>query len=463
MKKMKYQQTVDQIIEAVGGKDNIKNYEHCATRMRIILKDDSKVDKEKAENVAESKGYFFNTGQHQFIMGTGKVNAVYSGFQAEMGDSGESSSGDFKDDVYQNLNPAQKVVRILADILVPLIPVLVTTGLLMGVRGLLLELGLEMDENWLAIFEMLTDTAFAFLPVLITFSATRKFGGNPSIGIVVGLMMVAPQLPNAWAVAGGDAEPMRLLGLEVVGYQGSIIPAIVAGYLISRLEKGLRKFVPEMLDLIVTPFVTLSVTIFTMLLVLGPILQTVETGVLDGIVWLVEAPLGIGYIIYSALQQVIVITGLHHSLSIVELGLLSDTGGNVLNALGTASMAGQFGAAVSAALLMKSQIKRANALSSSVSTLFGITEPLLFGVNLRAMRIFFSGMIGGAAGGLMVSIFGLAASGVGITFIPGILLYTYSFSAMIQYIVVIAVAFAVSFIMVRVQSKQIKAELNIEA
>lgn len=460
---MKYQQTVDQIIEAVGGKDNIKNYEHCATRMRIILKDDSKVDKEKAENVAESRGYFFNTGQHQFIMGTGKVNAVYSGFQAEMGDSGESSSGDFKDDVYQNLNPAQKVVRILADILVPLIPVLVTTGLLMGVRGLLLELGLEMDENWLAIFEMLTDTAFAFLPVLITFSATRKFGGNPSIGIVVGLMMVAPQLPNAWAVAGGDAEPMRLLGLEVVGYQGSIIPAIVAGYLISRLEKGLRKFVPEMLDLIVTPFVTLSVTIFTMLLVLGPILQTVETGVLDGIVWLVEAPLGIGYIIYSALQQVIVITGLHHSLSIVELGLLSDTGGNVLNALGTASMAGQFGAAVSAALLMKSQIKRANALSSSVSTLFGITEPLLFGVNLRAMRVFFSGMIGGAAGGLMVSIFGLAASGVGITFIPGILLYTYSFSAMIQYIVVIAVAFAVSFIMVRVQSRQIKAELNIEA
>lgn len=460
---MKYQQTVDQIIEAVGGKDNIKNYEHCATRMRIILKDDSKVDKEKAENVAESKGYFFNTGQHQFIMGTGKVNAVYSGFQAEMGDSGESSSGDFKDDVYQNLNPAQKVVRILADILVPLIPVLVTTGLLMGVRGLLLELGLEMDENWLAIFEMLTDTAFAFLPVLITFSATRKFGGNPSIGIVVGLMMVAPQLPNAWAVASGGAEPMNLLGLEVVGYQGSIIPAIVAGYLISRLEKGLRKFVPEMLDLIVTPFVTLSVTIFAMLLVLGPILQTVETGVLDGIVWLVEAPLGIGYIIYSALQQVIVITGLHHSLSIVELGLLSDTGGNVLNALGTASMAGQFGAAVSAALLMKSQIKRANALSSSVSTLFGITEPLLFGVNLRAMRVFFSGMIGGAAGGLMVSIFGLAASGVGITFIPGILLYTYSFSAMIQYIVVIAVAFAVSFIMVRVQSKQIKAELNIEA
>lgn len=333
----------------------------------------------------------------------------------------------------------------------------------MGVRGLLLELGLEMDDSWLAVFEMLTDTAFAFLPVLITFSATRKFGGTPIIGIVVGLMMVAPQLPNAWAVAGGDAEPLRLLGLDIVGYQGSIIPAIVAGYLISKLEKGLRKFVPDMIDLIVTPFVTISVTIFTMLLVLGPILQLVESGVLDGILWLVETPFGIGYIIYSAFQQVIVITGLHHSLSIVELGLLSDTGGNVLNTLGTASMAGQFGAAVAAAYLMKSQVKRANALSSSVSTLFGITEPLLFGVNLRVMRVFFSGMIGGAAGGLMVSIFGLAATGLGITFIPGILLYTHSVAALIQYIVVIAVAFAVAFMMVRVQSKQIKAELNVEA
>src|SRR5699024_10138291 len=310
----------------------------------------------------------------------------------------------------QNLNPVQKVVRILGDILVPLIPALVTTGLLMGIRGLLLELGVQMDDNWLAVFEMLTDTAFAFLPVLITYSATRKFGGNTSIGIVVGLMMVAPQLPNAWEVAAGDAQPLTLLGIDVVGYQGSIIPAIVAGYLISKIEKWCRKFVPQVMDLVVTPFVSLSVTIAVILLVLGPILQTLETGVLNGIVWLVEAPWGIGYIIYSAVQQIIVITGLHHSLSIIELGLLSDTGGNVLNTLGTASMAGQFGAAISAASLMKNQVKKANALSASASTLFGITEPLLFGVNLQSMRVFVSGMIGGAAGGLMVSIFGLKAS-----------------------------------------------------
>jgi PTS system sucrose-specific IIC component len=455
-------ETVKQLLEAVGGKENIKTYEHCATRMRIILKDDSKLDKEKAEEVPESKGYFFNTGQHQFIFGTGKVNSVYADLQKAMGGTGDSeNTEDFDEEAYQNLNPVQKVVRILGDILVPLIPALVTTGLLMGIRGLLLELGVQMDDNWLAVFEMLTDTAFAFLPVLITYSATRKFGGNASIGIVVGLMMVAPQLPNAWEVAAGDAQPLTLLGIDVVGYQGSIIPAIVAGYLISKIEKWCRKFVPQVMDLVVTPFVSLSVTIAVILLVLGPILQTLETGVLNSIVWLVEAPWGIGYIIYSAVQQLVVITGLHHSLSIIELGLLSDTGGNVLNTLGTASMAGQFGAAISAASLMKNQVKKANALSASASTLFGITEPLLFGVNLQSMRVFVSGMIGGAAGGLMVSIFGLKASGFGITFIPGILLYTQSFANILQYLIVIAVAFVVSFIVVRVQSKQVRAELNV--
>ncbi len=458
---MKYQQTLDKLFEVVGGKDNIKNYEHCATRLRIILKDDSKVDKAKAEEIPESKGYFFNTGQHQFIFGTGRVNAVYADLQSVLGDGDSNESdGDFKDDVYKNLNPVQRVIRTLADILVPLIPALVTTGLLMGIRGLLLELGVEIGDTGLALFGMLTDTAFAFLPVLIAFSATRKFGGNPIIGIVVGLMMVAPQLPNAWAVAGGDAEAMTVFGIDLVGYQGSIIPAIIAGWMISKLEKALRKVVPEMMDLVVTPFISLTVTITVMLFILGPILQTVEHGVIESIIFLIEAPLGIGYVIYAAFQQLLVITGLHHSLSIIEISLLNDTGQNVLNTLGTASMAGQFGAAIATALLMKNKLKRSNALSSTASTLFGITEPLLFGVNLRHFRIFVSGMIGGAAGGLVTSLLGLAGTGMGITFVPGLLLYTSSFWMLAQYLIVIAVAFAVGFVLVRVQSQSIKKEIN---
>src|SRR5699024_8631958 len=206
---------------------------------------------------------------------------------------------DFKDDLYQNLNPVQRLVRTLADILIPLIPALVTTGLLMGLRGLLVELGMDLSDTWSAIFEMLTDTAFAFLPVLIAYSATRKFGGNPIIGIVVRLMMVAPQLPNAWVVAEGNAEPLSVLGISVVGYQGSIIPAIVAGWMIAKLEKWLRKFVPQMMDLIVTPFVSLTVTIFVMLLVLCPIIHVFDRGVIDTIIFLLVVTLVICYIVFS--------------------------------------------------------------------------------------------------------------------------------------------------------------------
>ena len=460
---MKNEQTIKDILDAVGGEENIKNFEHCATRLRIILRDNSKVSKEKAENVSGSKGYFFNTGQHQFIFGTGKVNEVYGDFKTYT-KMDESADTDFKEDVYSNMNMGQKLVRTLADILIPLIPALVTTGLLMGLRGLLLELGVEFSPLMLSLFQMLTDTAFAFLPVLIAYSAAKKFGGNPIIGIVVGLMMVAPQLPNAWAVASGDAEAIRvsLLGLSIpiVGYQGSIIPAIVAGYLVAKIEKTLRKFVPQIIDLVVTPFVTLTVTIFLMLFVLGPVTHTLEVGVSDFIVMLVQAPLGIGYIVFGALQQLLVITGLHHSLGIIELQLLADTGKNVLNPLMTASMAGQFGAAISAAFMMKAKLKRSNAISSSTSTLFGITEPLLFGVNLRSMRIFVSGMMGGAVGGLVTYIFGLSATGMGITFIPGLLLYTNSFATMIQYLIVIAAAFVTAFLAVRVQSKKISEQIN---
>jgi len=455
---MKNEETIKQIMDAVGGEDNIKNYEHCATRMRIILKDDDKVDKEKAEEVEGSKGYFFNTGQHQFIFGTGKVNEVYKDFDdfVKSSDTEIDSDQSVKEDVYSNMSPIQKVVRVFADILVPLIPALVTTGLLMGIRGLLVELGMEMTPEITDLFTLLTDTAFSFLPVLITYSATRKFGGNPIIGVLVGLMMVAPQLPNAYAVAEGAAEPLTILGIDLVGYQGSIFPAIIAGWLISKLETWLRKWVPQVMDLVVTPFLTITITIAIILFLVGPIIQVLESGVINALVAVINAPLGIGYILFGALQQLIVITGLHHSLSIIEINLLSNTGLNMIQPLTTASMAGQFGAAIGAALLVKEKVKRSNMISAAVPTLFGVTEPLLFGVNLRAVRVFVSGMIGGAVGGLLTYLFNLAATGMGITFLPGLLLYTNGLAPIIQYLIVMAVAFAAGFIAVRLQGNKIR-------
>lgn len=457
---MKHEETVNEMLKVLGGKENISSYEHCATRMRIVLKDSSVVDKDEAEAIPESKGYFYSTGQHQFIFGTGKVNEVYADFDEEMkGSEAADSDSSVKEDAYANLNPAQKLVRILADILVPLIPALVTTGLLMGLRGLLVELGMTMSPDVEALFATLTDTAFAFLPVLIAFSATRKFGGNPIIGIVVGLMMVAPQLPNAYEVLGGNAEPLSIFGISVYGYQGSIFPAIIAGWLISKLEKWFRTWVPQVMDLIVTPFLSLTVTIAIILFVLGPIIQIIESTVINGIVSVINAPFGIGYVLYAGLQQLLVVTGLHHSLGIIELSLLSDTGLNMLNPLGTASMAGQFGAAIGTALLMKDKVKRTNMISSAVPTLFGITEPLLFGVNLRSLRVFGAGMVGGAVGGFLTYIFNLAATGMGITFIPGLLLYVGDMWGMLQYILVIVASAAVGLVVVQAQRKYIIEEI----
>lgn len=375
------------------------------------------------------------------------------------GSEAADSESSVKEDAYANLNPVQKLVRILADILVPLIPALVTTGLLMGIRGLLVELGMTMSPDVEALFAMLTDTAFAFLPVLIAYSATRKFGGNPIIGVVVGLMMVAPQLPNAYEVLGGTAEPLSIIGIDVYGYQGSIFPAIIAGWLIAKFEKWFRTWVPQIMDLIVTPFLTLTFTIGIILFVLGPIIQGVESFVINGLVSVINAPLGIGYILFGALQQLLVITGLHHSLGIIELSLLSDTGLNMIQPLTTASMAGQFGAALGTAFLMKDAVKRTNMISSAVPTVFGITEPLLFGVNLRSLRVFISGMIGGAVGGLLTYILNLAAPGMGITFIPGLLLYVGNSGALMQYIIVTVVSFVVGLVLVRVQGKAIRAEI----
>lgn len=451
---MDYTEVASQILDAVGGKENIRNYEHCATRIRVILVDDSKLDQPKLEGLKELiGGYFFQSGQHQFIIGTGKVNKVFESMNKAGGNAKESVDSDFKQSAYANMKPHQKLMRILADILLPLIPALVTTGLLMGIRGLLLNLGVQMSPGFASLFEMVTDVAFAFLPVLITYSATKRFGGNPLLGIVVGLMMVAPQLPNAWAVASGDMSPLNIgifgLTIKVIGYQGSVLPGIFAGWLISVVEEKARKIVPPMMDLIITPFVSILIPITVVLLIVGPILHSIELFATSGVLLLMGMPFGIGQIIYASLQQVIVITGMHHALSVLEIQLIAETGVNILQPLTTASMAGQFGAAIAVALTLKDANKKANALSASASTLFGITEPLLFGITLPRPKAFIMGMIGGAVGGLVTFLLNVAPAGMGITFIPGLLLYTESVWSMVSYLIVIVSSFAVAFVLTK--------------
>ena len=442
---MKEQEVAKQILEHLGGKENIKSIEHCATRLRLILNDKSKVDEKAIENIDGVKGQFFAAAQYQIILGTGFVNKVYGVIVGGDGSSNLANSS-AKEDAYSQMSLLQKISRIFGDVFVPIIPVLVATGLFMGVRGLLQNLGVEMNENFLRFTEILTDTAFAFLPALVAWSTMKKFGGNPVIGIVVGLMLVSPSLPNAYNVAAGTETPIYLslfgLNIPVVGYQGSVLPALVLGIIAAKTQKGLKKFVPDMLDLIITPFITLLVSMLLGLLVVGPLMHTIELAVFGAIKSFMLLPYGIGGAVVGGVHQIIVVTGIHHAFNALEVELLSSTGVNPFNAMITCGIVAQGAAALAVALKTKDKKKRSLYISSAVPAFLGITEPAIFGINLRFIKPFAYGCVGGAVGGMVSGILNMAGTGMGVTALPGALLYM---NNIVGYLIINAVSIAVAF------------------
>ncbi|MBU5453850.1 sucrose-specific PTS transporter subunit IIBC [Caproiciproducens sp. MSJ-32] len=437
-----------EILKYVGGKENIKSMEHCATRLRLILKDKSLIDEKAIENIDGVKGQFFAAAQFQIILGTGFVNKVY----AEMKKLGVASDGgSVKEDAYAEMSIPQKISRTLGDIFVPVIPVLVATGLFMGLRGLITNLGVELSPTLDILSQVLTDTAFIFLPALVAWSTVKKFGGTPVVGMVLGLMLVAPQLPNAWNVAGG-ADPIYLdilgLSLPIVGYQGSVLPALALGIIGAKLEKSLRKFVPDVLDLIITPFLTLLITMILGLLIVGPIMHSLEEVIFTAFKSFLALPLGIGGLIIGGINQVIVVTGIHHIFNALEVELLANTGVNPYNAIITGAIAAQGAATLAVALRTRDKKKRTLYISSAIPAFLGITEPAIFGVNLRFLKPFAFALVGGAASGMFAAMLGLAGSGMGITVIPGILLYLNGniMGYLLTHLIGIAVSFAITYI-----------------
>ncbi|MEK4870262.1 sucrose-specific PTS transporter subunit IIBC [Niallia sp. FSL W8-1348] len=441
------------VIEAVGGKDNIQSVAHCATRLRLMVIDKEKINQEQVEQISKVKGAFYNSGQYQIIFGTGTVNKIYE----EVINLGlhTKSASDQKKEAVKSGTKFQRAIRTFGDVFVPIIPVLVATGLFMGIRGLVMQdqilalFGMkpeDISENFLLFTQILTDTAFIFLPALVAWSTFRVFGGTPIIGLILGLMLVSPSLPNAYDVAGGSVEALRFFDfIPVVGYQGSVIPAFIAGIIGAKLERAIRKRVPETLDLIVTPFLTLLVMIALGLLVIGPVFHTVEQGILDVATNVLSWPFGLAGLLIGGLNQLIVITGVHHVFNMLEIQLLAEFKNNPYNAIVTCSVAAQGGAALAVGLKTKSAKLKALALPSSFSAFLGITEPAIFGVNLRYGKPFIMALIGGAAGGFLASILGLKATGMAITVIPGLLLYLNG--QILQYILVNAVAIAVAFVL----------------
>ena len=432
------------VIEALGGRENVNSVAHCATRLRVMVKDEAKINKDAIENLEKVQGAFFNSGQYQIIFGTGTVNKMYDEVVA-LG-LPTSTKSEMKAEAAKQGNWFQRAIRTFGDVFVPIIPVIVATGLFMGVRGLLNALGMTLPEDVTTYTQILTDTAFIILPGLVVWSTFRVFGGNPAVGIVLGMMLVSGSLPNAWAVAsGGEVTAMQFFGfIPVVGLQGSVLPAFIIGVVGAKFEKAVRKVVPDVLDLLVTPFVTLLVMSILGLFVIGPVFHVVENYILIGTKAILNLPFGLGGFLIGGVHQLIVVSGVHHIFNLLEVQLLAADHANPFNAIITAAMTAQGAATVAVGVKTKNPKLKTLAFPAALSAFLGITEPAIFGVNLRFRKPFFLSLIAGAIGGGLASILGLAGTGNGITIIPGTMLYIGN-GQLLQYLLMVAVSFALGF------------------
>ncbi|MBR1560647.1 MAG: PTS transporter subunit EIIC, partial [Clostridia bacterium] len=420
-----YRKCAEQIAANIGGGSNVISAAHCATRLRLVIADNSKVNKEALENVDGVKGMFESNGQLQLIIGTGTVNKVYDEFLSVTGASA-ASKADVKAAAASRMPLWKKILKTPGDVFVPILPAIVASGLMMGlVEALAKAIPSFADSGWFGFLDLVANTAFALLPILVAVSAARVFGGNIFLGAVIGMMMVHPGLMNAWTVTPTNQPAVWDLGIfkiSQVGYQGHVIPVILAVLLMSTVEKWLHKHVPEMIDLFVTPLCTVLVTAFATFVVIGPIFSILENWVLTGAEWLVTSTGGIGALIMGALYPWTVVMGLHHMYNVIEAGMLSGALGlNIWMPIASAANFAQFGACLAVAIKCRNAKLKSVALPSSLSASLGITEPAIFGVNFRFMKPFIAGVIGGAVGALFGSLTHLGATTYGVTGIPGLL------------------------------------------
>ncbi|QZY42306.1 PTS system trehalose-specific EIIBC component [Bacillus velezensis] len=433
-----------QIAEAVGGIENIEAATHCVTRLRFALIDETKVNQKMLDAIDIVKGSFAVNGQFQVVIGQGTVNKVYAELVKETG-MGEASKDDVKKAAAQKMNPLQRAVKTLADIFIPILPAIVTAGLLMGLNNILTAEGIFYSEKsivqvypqWADLANMINliaGTAFAFLPALIGWSAVKRFGGSPLLGIVLGLMLVHPDLLNAWgygaAEQSGDIPVWNLFGLEVqkVGYQGQVLPILLASYLLARLEIFLTKRTPEGIQLLVVAPVTLLVIGFLSFVIIGPITFAIGNALTAGLIAVFGQFSAIGGLLYGGLYSALVITGMHHTFLAVDLQLIgSKLGGTFLWPMLALSNIAQGSAALAMMLITKDKKQRGLSLTAGISAYLGITEPAIFGVNLRYKFPFVIAMISSGIAGMFISVKGVLASSVGVGGVPGI------FSIMSQY------------------------------
>ena len=451
---MDYKQSAKEVYEKIGGKENLISAAHCATRLRLVIADNAKCDKEAVEEIDGVKGVFFASGQLQIIFGTGIVNKVYDEFIAVSGITA-STKEEVKAAATAQTNWFKKGIKTLGDIFVPIIPAIVASGFLMGIMESLNFMvnngivNIDTSSSLYVFAQLFSNTAYTFLPILIAVSAAKVFGGNPFLGAVRGMIMIHPNLQNAWTVATEGVLQKQsvffgLYSIDMVGYQGHVIPVIIAVWVLSTIEKKLHKIVPAMFDLFVTPLVSVFVTGYLTLSIIGPIFVLIENGILGGVQWLIALPLGIGSFIMGTAYATTVVSGIHHMYTIIDLGQISQYGMTYWLPLASAANVAQGAATLAVSLKTKNKKLKSMALPSSLSAFLGITEPAIFGVNMRFFKPFVAASIGGGCGALYASIVGLGATGTGVTGLFGILLHLHR---PMQYIITMAIAIGVSFVL----------------
>lgn len=448
---MDYRKCAQEIFQQVGGRENLVSAAHCATRLRLVIADNNKLNMKALENIDGVKGVFSNAGQLQLILGTGTVNKIYDEFLAVSGMTAATKE-EVKAAAAARQPLPKRMVKALGDVFVPILPAIVASGLIMGLlEGLCKAFPALADSGTYTIFHLFSNAAFVFLPILVAVSAARVFGGNIFLGAVIGMIMIHTDLVNAWSVAdyvaNGTPIPSAdvwfgLYNINLTGYQGHVIPVIIAVWIMCQIEKRLHKIVPEMLDLFITPLVTVCVTGYLTLTIFGPVFSTVENWVLTGVQMLITIPFGIGAALMGAIYPLTVVCGVHHMYNVIEAGMLSSTGLNTWMPIASAANFAQGAACLAVALKTRDRKTKALALPSAMSAALGITEPAIFGVNLRLVKPLIAGMIGGAAGSVVGSMFHIGATAYGVTGLFGFLTTT---DYLVPYAIELAVSFAVAF------------------
>lgn len=451
----KYLEISKLLVDYVGGVQNIQGTAHCATRLRIVLENNDLIQLDKIEEVALVKGVFVAGDQLQIIFGPGLVNDVYAVF-SKYTKTEDMSLGDIKAKTTQKQNPLQKVIKSLSDVFVEIMPAILAAALLMGLTGVLGKWDVVINNESLYGINRLANLAsvgiFAILPMAVCYSATKRYGGRPILGLVVGAIMLDGSLANAYSIGteGFNPEVLRIfnMSIEMIGFQGGVIIALMMGYVVATLDKYFIKHIPDMIKLLVAPMLTVFLSTVLLFIVVGPFGRLVSDGVTGSLLWMVENLGAIGYMLFAGLQQIIVITGLHHILGAVEAQLVAETGRNFLNPLMSVALIGQAGAVIGYLVLHWNNVRtRELCIPSFVSTLFGISEPAIFGVNLRYKFPLIAGCIGGAVAGAYVYFANLSSLGFGTTALPGIAIVDPQNNGYVNYIIAHLIGLSIGLIL----------------